>query len=102
VAVMYLGKIVERAPAAELYKNAMHPYTQALMSAVPEVAPEKRHHRRPLGGEIPSPVNPPSGCAFHPRCPLADVRCAQTAPKLQQNGSESEHFVACWKCPAGK
>jgi oligopeptide/dipeptide ABC transporter ATP-binding protein len=98
VAVMYLGRIVERAPAAELYKNAMHPYTKALMSAVPEVDPKKRHERRRLGGEIPSPANPPAGCAFHPRCPLADGRCGELTPQLQQNGSESEHFVACWKC----
>jgi oligopeptide transport system ATP-binding protein len=98
VAVMYLGKIVELAPAAELYRNAMHPYTKALMSAVPEVDSEKRRQRRKLSGEMPSPANPPSGCAFHPRCPLADGRCAELAPQLQQNGSESEHFVSCWKC----
>jgi oligopeptide transport system ATP-binding protein len=98
VAVMYLGRIVERAPAAELYKNAMHPYTKALMSAVPEVDPEKRHQRRKLAGEMPSPANPPTGCAFHPRCPLADGQCRELAPELQLNGSESEHFVACWKC----
>jgi oligopeptide transport system ATP-binding protein len=98
VAVMYLGRIVERAPAAELYRNAMHPYTRALMSAVPEVDPEKRRERRVLGGEIPSPSRPPTGCAFHPRCPLADGRCAELAPALEQNGSESEHFVACWNC----
>jgi len=101
VAVMYLGRIVERAAASELYRNAVHPYTKALMSAVPEVAPEKRRQRQSLGGEIPSPASPPSGCAFHPRCPLADGRCAELAPELTQIGTESEHFVACWKCGPG-
>jgi len=97
VAVMYLGRIVERALAVELYKSPLHPYTKALMSAVPEVDPVKRRERHKLSGEIPSPANPPRGCAFHPRCPLADGRCAELAPQLQQNGSESDHFVACWK-----
>jgi oligopeptide transport system ATP-binding protein len=98
VAVMYLGRIVERAPAAEIYRNALHPYTKALMSAVPEVDPEKRRLRRKLAGEIPSPANPPTGCTFHPRCPLADGRCAELIPQLQQNGTEREHYVACWQC----
>lgn len=97
VAVMYLGRIVERAPAAELYKNPLHPYTRALMSAVPEVDVEKRRQRQRLAGEIPSPASPPSGCAFHPRCPLADGRCAELAPNLGQK-AENDHFVACWNC----
>jgi oligopeptide transport system ATP-binding protein len=98
VAVMYLGRIVERAPAAELYKNPLHPYTKALMSAVPEVDPEKRRQRQRLAGEMPSPANPPSGCAFHPRCPLADGRCAELSPTLGQIKSDSQHIVACWNC----
>ncbi len=92
IAVMYLGKIVELTSAAELYKNPCHPYTEALLNAVPTPDPG---HPRPaaLSGEIPSPVNPPSGCYFHPRCPYADELCRQQDPPLLE--TETGHLVAC-------
>ncbi len=92
IAVMYLGKIVELTSAKELYKNPRHPYTEALLNAVPIPDPSKP---RPvaLKGEIPSPVNPPSGCYFHPRCPYADDHCRQHEPQLEIIGKE--HQVAC-------
>jgi len=92
VAVMYLGKIVELTGADELYRNPRHPYTEALLNAVPSPDPD---HPRPkaLSGEIPSPVNPPSGCYFHPRCPYADDLCRQQEPPLVDIGED--HQVAC-------
>lgn len=92
IAVMYLGDIVELTSAAQLYKNPRHPYSEALLNAVPIADP---HHPRPapLAGELPSPVNPPSGCYFHPRCPYADQLCRQQAPPLTDLGAE--HLVAC-------
>lgn len=95
IAVMYLGVMVELADRDELYANALHPYTQALLSAVPipdPVAEEKRR-RQILQGEIPSPINPPSGCRFRTRCPLAADICAQERPAWREVGTE--HFVAC-------
>ena len=95
IAVMYLGVMVELADRDELYTNALHPYTQALLSAVPipdPVAEEKRR-RQILQGEIPSPINPPSGCRFRTRCPLAADICAQERPAWREVGTE--HFVAC-------
>ena len=96
VAVMYLGKIVEKADSRELYNNPLHPYTRALMSAIPHVDPSLRGQRTALGGEVPSVLDPPSGCPFHPRCPLAGEQCRKQMPPLEQK-HESEHFVACWK-----
>jgi oligopeptide/dipeptide ABC transporter ATP-binding protein len=81
VAVMYLGRIVEKAEARELYSNPKHPYTTALLSAAPEPAPKKTRDRIVLGGEVPSPANPPSGCPFHPRCPLTREAAARGAEK---------------------
>jgi len=98
VAVMYMGKIVERASAEELYRNALHPYTHALMSAIPQVEPSLRGHRDALGGEVPSALNPPSGCAFSPRCPLAEGDCLKQGPALRERSDNKGHFVACWKC----
>ena len=96
VAVMYLGKIVERASADAIYANPKHPYTQALMSAIPEPDPAGRRDRIVLGGEVPSPMNPPPGCAFHPRCPLATDECRQVGPTLvRAAGCEAGHVVAC-------
>ncbi len=96
VAVMYLGKIVEQATAEELYKNPLHPYTHALMSAIPQVDPSLRGRRVALGGEVPSVLNPPSGCPFHPRCPLAGGGCLKKMPPLEEKSGYEGHFVACW------
>ncbi|MBN1643937.1 MAG: dipeptide ABC transporter ATP-binding protein [Dehalococcoidales bacterium] len=95
VAVMYLGKIVEIANRDELYKNPLHPYTQALLSAVPIPDPEVEMKRQiiVLKGEVPSPMNPPSGCVFHPRCYRAFADCSQTIPLLEDVGNN--HHVAC-------
>jgi oligopeptide/dipeptide ABC transporter ATP-binding protein len=98
VAVMYLGRIVERADSEELYRNPLHPYTRALMSAIPKVETGRRGIRTATGGEVPSALNPPSGCPFHPRCPLAEQICREQMPNFEQKGDGQEHFVACWKC----
>ena len=93
--VMYLGKIVEIADGDELYDNPVHPYTQALMSAVPIPDPEKERKRKRivLEGDVPSPVNPPSGCRFHPRCSRAVIPCRDLVPELRDIGNG--HWVAC-------
>ena len=92
VAIMYLGKIVEIAPTHEIYTHAQHPYTQALLAEVPDVARRKRVFT-PIKGEIPSPLNPPSGCTFHPRCPHATERCKREVPVLRETAAG--HSVAC-------
>jgi oligopeptide/dipeptide ABC transporter ATP-binding protein len=94
VAVMYLGKIVEQAKTEEIYKNPMHPYAQALFNSIPIPDPTRRRERAPLSGEPPSPVNPPSGCRFHPRCSLATNTCEHEEPPLVDVGNE--HYVACY------
>jgi oligopeptide/dipeptide ABC transporter ATP-binding protein len=120
IAVMYLGRIVEKAGNCELYANPKHPYTIALLSAVPEPNPRPKRHRIVLAGEVPSPSNPPSGCPFHPRCPLtrqaaaqADAKdtveitaggqrarvlrkCVEEIPPLEQKRGEPGHIAACW------
>ena len=97
VAVMYLGRIVEYADRDTLYANPVHPYTQALLSAIPEPMPNKDKQRIVLGGEVPSPSNPPSGCPFHPRCRLAEEKCKQHLQTLFPKGGSDQHLAACWK-----
>jgi oligopeptide/dipeptide ABC transporter ATP-binding protein len=95
VAVMYLGRIVELAECDELFDHPLHPYTQALLSAVPVPDPtvEATREFRPVKGEVPSPINPPSGCVFHPRCPIAVAQCQQRRPELRE--LRPGHWVAC-------
>ncbi len=93
VAVMYLGKIVELADKTNLFSNPAHPYTQALLSAVPQPNPRHKKERIILTGDIPSPANPPQGCAFHPRCRYATEQCKIEKPKWQE--IEPDHYVAC-------
>lgn len=93
IGVMYLGSIVEEAPTDELFANPAHPYTQALFSAVPRMGRDKKRERIVLRGEIPSPLNPPSGCMFHTRCPFAMDICKKEVPQRKEIGEQ--HVVAC-------
>jgi oligopeptide/dipeptide ABC transporter ATP-binding protein len=93
VAVMYLGKIMEIAPSEALYDNPNHPYTEALLSAIPKPEPGLRRKPTVLSGDIPSAIDPPSGCVFRSRCPRAEAICAQEVPELKQVGAD--HFSAC-------
>jgi oligopeptide/dipeptide ABC transporter ATP-binding protein len=97
VAVMYLGRLVETAPTRQLFAKPRHPYTKALLSAIPSLDPDNRGSAQKLEGEIPSPTNPPPGCKFQTRCPFAIDRCRKEEPKLEHMGLE--HDVAChrWK-----
>ena len=94
VAVMYLGKIVEMAPRDVIFKNPLHMYTQALISAIPIPDPKLERERMLLEGEVPSPLNPPSGCRFHPRCPIVMDICSQREPAFEE--VSPDHWVACF------
>lgn len=93
VGVMYLGKMVEIARTDDLFAQPLHPYTAALLSAIPKPTPHRRQERIVLQGDVPSPANPPSGCRFHPRCPMAQERCSKEIPELIEVGQDRQ--VAC-------
>jgi oligopeptide/dipeptide ABC transporter ATP-binding protein len=96
IAVMYLGRVVELCDSEDLYKNTLHPYSEALISAIPVADLDKKTKRIVLEGDVPSPVNPPKGCPFHPRCPKAKDVCKTEVPKLRKyttNGNE--HYASC-------
>jgi len=92
IMVMYLGKVVEQGDAKTVFNNPSHPYTQALLGATPAVDPKLRRERVKLTGELPSPLNPPKGCAFHTRCRFVQGKCSNAAPKLEM---QFERQVAC-------
>jgi len=99
VGVMYLGKMAELATREDLFADPLHPYTQALMSAIPVPDPTLERQRILLQGDVPSPINPPQGCRFHTRCPLAFDKCSQEEPPFKDYGEE--HFAACWLLETG-
>jgi peptide/nickel transport system ATP-binding protein len=90
---MYLGKLAELATTDQIFRNPLHPYTQALLSAIPEPDPTLKRKRIVLRGDVPSPINPPAGCRFHTRCPIAMDICRQKVPEWRDVGDE--HMVAC-------
>jgi oligopeptide/dipeptide ABC transporter ATP-binding protein len=92
---MYLGKIVEVGNSEEIYRNAQHPYTQSLIAAIPVPDPHRQLNRQVLVGDVPSPIAPPSGCAFHPRCPQVMDRCKSDTPQLAAPMSNTEHLISC-------
>ena len=98
IAVLYLGRVVELAPRDSLLATPLHPYTRALLEAVPEASPEARPAQPSVQGDPPSPVAPPSGCAFHPRCPFAEARCRVERPELLAGAGD--RAVACHVFPA--
>lgn len=96
VAVMYLGRIAEITDRESLYRNPLHPYTEALLSAIPIPDPDRPRNRTILQGEVPSPIDPPSGCFFHPRCPIAvEGVCETEVPRLEQSDDDADHLASC-------
>ena len=100
VGIMYLGKLVEVASSEEIFHNPLHPYTRALLSAIPNPDPDHRRERLPLAGDIPTAIDPPSGCRFRTRCPIAEPRCADEEPQLVEVGRD--HLVACMVVAPGE
>lgn len=101
VIVMYLGRPIEQGPRDQLFSQPLHPYTRALQASSPSTDPKRRSQRLAIKGELPSPLNPPEGCAFHPRCPFADARCQQEMPALQSVDGGS-HLHACHAVEEGR
>jgi oligopeptide/dipeptide ABC transporter ATP-binding protein len=97
IAVMYLGRIVEIGRTADIINSPRHPYTRALLSAVPRLEPGAARTRIVLRGDLPSPMAPPGGCPFHTRCPEADARCAVEAPEFLPLAGSPSHSVSCWR-----
>ena len=95
IAIMYLGKIVESGRSEDIYRNAQHPYTQSLIAAIPVPDPHRKVQRQIISGDVPSPIAPPSGCTFHPRCPSAMSRCSQDIPRLDSPMADKSHLVSC-------
>jgi oligopeptide/dipeptide ABC transporter ATP-binding protein len=100
IAIMYLGRIVEKGPVDRIFAHPAHPYTRALIEAIPVPDPDQRHEGEPVRGEAPSPVSPPPGCPFHPRCPYAIDACRVTVPPLEPVGAPNptaarDHVAAC-------
>jgi oligopeptide/dipeptide ABC transporter ATP-binding protein len=95
IAIMYLGKIVESGKSEEIYRNAQHPYTKSLISAIPVPDPHRKVKRQIISGDVPSPIAPPSGCTFHPRCPSVMDRCSQDIPQLDTPMVDKSHRVSC-------
>lgn len=93
VLVMYLGNTVEEGKVEDLYNAPLHPYTQALLSAIPRPSIEKKRNRIRLQGDLPNPADPPSGCPFHTRCPIARTQCMEEKPQWREYGEE--HYAAC-------
>ena len=91
---MYLGEIVEVGETKEVFHAPLHPYTKALMSAIPIPDPNLKRNRTILKGDVPSPLNPPKGCRFHPRCPIAEKICSEQEPEFRE--AAPSHWVACW------
>ena len=94
VAVMYLGKIIEIADSASLFNNPRHPYTEALLAAIPSIDPESKKQRLKIKGDLPSAMDMPKGCAFYSRCPIREKKCEQSVPQLKEQ--YSGHQVACF------
>lgn len=101
VIVMYLGRPIEQGPRDDIFRQPLHPYTRALQASSPSTDPKNRSKRLAIKGELPSPLDPPAGCAFHPRCPFADDRCAREMPALQPYGN-SRHLHACHAVEEGR
>jgi oligopeptide/dipeptide ABC transporter ATP-binding protein len=91
---MYLGKMVELTTREDLFREPLHPYTKALMTAIPIPDPTLKRNREVLKGDVPSPLNPPKGCRFHPRCPIAEKICSEQEPEFRE--AKPNHWAACW------